>query len=57
MPLIFYERNLGRKPDIVLSDLAANTTGHRQTDHLKTVALVESAAEFAMEFLSLEVLL
>ncbi len=42
---------LGREPDVVLSDLAANTTGHRNTDHLKTVALVEAAAEFAMEVL------
>lgn len=39
---------LGAEPDLVMSDLAANTTGHRQTDHLKTVALVEAAAEFAM---------
>lgn len=39
------------KPDIVLSDLAANTTGHRRTDHLKTVALVEAAADFAMKTL------
>lgn len=42
---------LGRKPDIVLSDLAANTTGHKNTDHLKTVALVDAAAEFAMDVL------
>ena len=49
-PKILREK-LKRKPDIVLSDLAANTTGHRQTDHLKTVALVESAADFAMEIL------
>lgn len=42
---------LGRAPDVVLSDLAANTTGHRQTDHLKTVALVEAAADFAMRTL------
>lgn len=42
---------LGRAPDIVLSDLAANTTGHRSTDHLKTVALVEAAADFAMDVL------
>lgn len=42
---------LGRAPDIVLSDLAANTTGHRQTDHLKTVSLVDAAAYFAMETL------
>ena len=32
----------GQKPDFVMSDLAANTTGHRSTDHLKTVALVEA---------------
>ena len=42
---------LGQQPDIVLSDLAANTTGHKNTDHLKTVALVEAAAEFAMDVL------
>jgi 23S rRNA (uridine2552-2'-O)-methyltransferase len=42
---------LGAEPDLVMSDLAANTTGHRQTDHLKTVALVEAAAEFAMQTL------
>jgi 23S rRNA (uridine2552-2'-O)-methyltransferase len=42
---------LGRPPDVVLSDLAANTTGHKNTDHLKTVALVEAAADFAMRTL------
>ena len=42
---------LGGAPDLVMSDLAHNTTGHRQTDHLKTVALVEVAAEFAMDVL------
>jgi len=42
---------LGASPDVVLSDLAANTTGHRNTDHLKTVALVEAASEFAMDVL------
>ncbi len=40
------------KPDLVLSDMAANTTGHRQTDHLRTVALVEMAAAFAIEHLA-----
>ena len=35
-------------PDLVLSDMAANTTGHKQTDHLRTMGLVECAAEFAM---------
>ena len=42
---------LGRAPDLVMSDLAANTTGHRSTDHLKTVALVEAAADFALKTL------
>lgn len=38
---------LGGQADIVLSDMAANATGHRRTDHLKIVALVEAAADFA----------
>jgi 23S rRNA (uridine2552-2'-O)-methyltransferase len=42
---------LGGPADVVLSDMAANATGHRQTDHLKIVALVEAAAEFAGEVL------
>jgi 23S rRNA (uridine2552-2'-O)-methyltransferase len=42
---------LGGLADVVLSDMAANATGHRQTDHLKIVALVETAAEFAREVL------
>src|SRR5262249_25586357 len=43
---------LGGPADVVLSDMAANTTGHRQTDHLRTMALVEAAAEFAMDVLA-----
>ena len=43
---------LGGPPDLVLSDMAANTTGHRQTDHLRTVALVELAVDFAIENLA-----
>jgi 23S rRNA (uridine2552-2'-O)-methyltransferase len=43
---------LGGPADVVLCDMAANTTGHRKTDHLKIVALVEAAAEFAREVLS-----
>lgn len=43
---------LGGPADIVLTDMAANATGHRQTDHLKIMALVEAAAEFAREVLS-----
>jgi 23S rRNA (uridine2552-2'-O)-methyltransferase len=42
---------LGGPADVVLSDMAANATGHRQTDHLKIMALVEAAAEFATEVL------
>ncbi|MDR6303740.1 23S rRNA (uridine2552-2'-O)-methyltransferase [Nitrobacter vulgaris] len=37
--------------DIVLSDMAANTTGHRKTDQLRIVGLVESAAAFAVDVL------
>ena len=37
--------------DVVLSDMAANATGHRKTDHLKIMALVEAAAQFAAEVL------
>lgn len=35
-------------PDLVISDMAANTTGHKQTDHLRTMGLVELAADFAI---------
>lgn len=42
---------LGGEVDIVLSDMAANATGHRQTDHLKIMALAEAAAMFAREVL------
>jgi len=43
---------LGERADVVLSDMAANATGHRKTDHLKTMALAEAAADFAREILS-----
>ncbi len=42
----------GHKPDIVMSDMAAPTTGHRATDHLRIMALVELAAHFATEVLA-----
>ena len=45
------EAALGGAPDLVLSDMAANTVGHKQTDHLRTMALVEAAAHFAVETL------
>ena len=37
--------------DLVMSDMAANTVGHPQTDHLRTMALVEAGMEFATEVL------
>ena len=42
---------LGGAPDLVLSDMAANTVGHPQTDALRTMALVETALAFAVEVL------
>jgi 23S rRNA (uridine2552-2'-O)-methyltransferase len=43
---------LGGPADMVLSDMAANATGHRKTDHLKIMALAEAAAQFAREVLA-----
>ena len=43
---------LGGAPNLVLSDMAANTVGHKQTDHLRTMGLVEAAAHFAVETLA-----
>ena len=43
------EEALGGKADLVMSDMAANTVGHKQTDHLRTMGLVEAAAWFAVE--------
>ena len=42
---------LGGEADLVLSDMAANTVGHQQTDHLRTMALVEAGLLFATEVL------
>jgi 23S rRNA (uridine2552-2'-O)-methyltransferase len=42
---------LGGPADLVLSDMAANTVGHPQTDHLRTMGLVEAGLEFAGEVL------
>ena len=39
-------------PDLVISDMAANTVGHKQTDHLRTMGLVETAADFAIHNLA-----
>ena len=43
---------LGGEANVVLSDMAANATGHARTDHLKIMALVEAAAEFTREVLA-----
>jgi 23S rRNA (uridine2552-2'-O)-methyltransferase len=43
---------LGGNTDVVLSDMAANATGHRPTDHLRIMALAEAAAQFAREVLA-----
>lgn len=43
---------IGGAADLVLSDMAPNTTGHRQTDHLRIVGLVEAAADFAIATLA-----
>ena len=43
---------LGGAPDLVLSDMAANTMGHKATDHLRTMGLVETAADFAIAHLA-----
>jgi 23S rRNA (uridine2552-2'-O)-methyltransferase len=42
---------LGGSADLVISDMAANTVGHQQTDHLRTMALVEAGLLFATEVL------
>lgn len=42
----------GGAPDLILSDMAANTVGHRQTDHLRTAGLAEAAVAFALDVLA-----
>jgi 23S rRNA (uridine2552-2'-O)-methyltransferase len=42
----------GRRADLVMSDMAAPATGHRQTDHLRIMGLCEAALEFAISILS-----
>lgn len=46
------EGALDGPPDLVLSDMAANTVGHKQTDHLRTMGLVETAVDFAVQTLA-----
>lgn len=43
---------LGGPADVVMTDMAANATGHARTDHLRIMALVEAAADFAREVLA-----
>jgi 23S rRNA (uridine2552-2'-O)-methyltransferase len=45
------KQELEGSADLVLSDMAANTVGHQQTDHLRTMALVEAGLLFATEVL------
>ncbi len=42
---------LGGQPDLILSDIAPNTVGHKQTDHIRIVGLIEAGADFAFEVL------
>ena len=46
------EEALGGKAELVMSDMAANTVGHKQTDHLRTMGLVEAGAWFAIDNLA-----
>lgn len=50
-PQILVDALGGEQPDVVLSDIAHNTTGHQKTDHYKIMALVEAAYDFAIEVL------
>jgi 23S rRNA (uridine2552-2'-O)-methyltransferase len=43
---------IGGRADIVLSDMAANTTGHKKTDHLRIMGLAEAAVHFARDILA-----
>ena len=51
-PRLLIDALAGEKADAVLSDMAAHAIGHRQTDHLKIMALAEAAADFAREVLA-----
>ncbi len=46
-------KHLSGKPDLILSDMASNTTGHRATDHLRTIVLAEKALEIALSNLEI----
>ncbi len=49
---VWLSDSLGGPADLVLSDMAANTVGHPQTDHLRTMALVETGMAFAVDVLA-----
>jgi 23S rRNA (uridine2552-2'-O)-methyltransferase len=42
---------LGGAPDVILSDMAPNTMGHKKTDHTRIILLIEQAAQFAVQVL------
>jgi len=42
---------IGGRPDIIVCDIAPNTMGHKQTDHMRIVGLIEAALDFALEVL------
>jgi 23S rRNA (uridine2552-2'-O)-methyltransferase len=50
-PTVLVEALGGEKADVVLSDMAAHATGHRQTDHINIIALVETGYHFAQQVL------
>jgi 23S rRNA (uridine2552-2'-O)-methyltransferase len=49
--LALLKRSLGGPADVVLSDMASSTTGHRETDHIRTLALFEAGLDVAVEVL------
>jgi 23S rRNA (uridine2552-2'-O)-methyltransferase len=49
---IILEKLNGKKCDVVLSDMAANTTGDKRTDHLRTLDLLEKAFDFSLKVLN-----
>ncbi|WDR06132.1 RlmE family RNA methyltransferase [Devosia rhodophyticola] len=51
-PAMLIEAMGGKKADLVMSDMAWPTTGHRPTDHLRIVHLIEVAADFALDVLA-----
>jgi 23S rRNA (uridine2552-2'-O)-methyltransferase len=50
-PKLLIDALSGEKADVVLSDMAAHATGHRQTDHINIIALVETGYHFAQQVL------